>query len=95
MSLRIDTAAVVRVMVSGRWFAIETGSFHLDSYEYIDGGDVIHSGGASGVCATGFVFTIKEGARMFGPITAIQAVAEAAPERPDPIMATIEAMEAR
>ncbi len=35
---------------------------------------ILHGGGQSGVCATGFVFTTPEGNHIAGPLTAIQAV---------------------
>lgn len=35
---------------------------------------ILHGGGASGICACGFVFKTKDGTKLYGPLTAILAV---------------------
>ncbi len=75
--MRINTDAVTAVLIAGTWYEMDDGSFDLDSYEFMDGegGCCIHGGGASGVCATGYVFKIRgRSVRMSGPLTAVQAV---------------------
>ena len=85
MSLAIDVDHVHSVLVAGTWHEIADDSFFLDSYEYIwhsgrsrEDWDkdpmVLHGGGHSGVCATGFSFRLPNGDTMAGPLTAIQAV---------------------
>jgi hypothetical protein len=71
MSLYIDTEHVTRVLLADGWH--EARSFELDSYEFASGEEVIHEGGQSGVCATGFQF-ISGGRVLCGPMTAILAV---------------------
>lgn len=84
MSLAIDPEQVVRVLTGGCWFNVEPGSFDLDSYEFIrqpeyGNDDVLHGGGKSGVCATGFVFKDADnvGRVVFGPLDSIDAVVAA------------------
>ena len=96
MSLHIDIDQVHRVLLSDGWHEVLNDSFILDSYEYIwlpeDATnsldtEVVHDGGRSGICATGFRFI--EAFRMSdawndpgppspvflaGPLTAIKAV---------------------
>lgn len=77
MSLAIDTATVTNVLLAGEWHEVARGSFSLDSYEYVEDDDVVHGGGHSGVCATGFAFVPRGGngsSVVSGPLTAIQAV---------------------
>jgi hypothetical protein len=90
MSLAINAAKVTAVLLAGRWYAVKPGSFDLDSYEFLDGPTsghhmVLHGGGRSGVCATGFCFvqiredpvtgeTAAVDGTVAGPLTAVQAV---------------------
>ena len=85
MSLAIDVDKVKGVLLSDGWYEVKDRSFVLDSYEYLwwpegaDGAkieepDVVHGGGQSGVCATGFTFKGNEGDWISGPLTAIEAV---------------------
>lgn len=78
MSLLINAESVAAVLIAGEWHDCEPKSFTLDSYEFAedDGQDafVLHAGGRSGVCATGFQFTDKRGATVYGPLTSVQAV---------------------
>jgi len=39
-----------------------------------DGMDLLHGGGHSGICATGFEFKTTGGEHIAGPLSAIQAV---------------------
>lgn len=79
MSLAIDASRVVAVLVGTEWLGVVPGTFTLDSFEFTDDdGDLIHGGGASGVCATGFSFMSKGGRapnlEVCGPLTAVLAV---------------------
>ena len=60
MSLAINTDLVKAVLLADGWHEVADNSFDLDSYEYLsgpgDGAPVVHGGGQSGVCATGFTF---------------------------------------
>ena len=92
MSLGIDIDLVSHVLLADGWYAVVDQSFTLDSYEYFsydrndpvdpDAHHVVHSGGSSGVCATGFSFQVsprqgsddQPGDLIGGPLTAILAV---------------------
>jgi hypothetical protein len=90
MSLAIDPDSVTHVLLadSEGWHEVDHGTFDLDAYEYViahegplESGDILHGGGQSGVCATGFTF--RSGMyRVSGPLTAIVAVRTAAEETP-------------
>lgn len=74
MSLNIDVDKVTEVLLADGWHTVADGSFDLDSYEFHHGDHVLHGGGRSGVCATGFTFRDANGESLFGPLTAILAV---------------------
>jgi hypothetical protein len=76
MSLAISADDVTAVLLADGWHEVAARSFDLDSYEYHEHADglMIHGGGASGVCSTGFEFTTDEGDRLAGPLTAVLAV---------------------
>lgn len=80
MSLAIDVDHVTEVLLADGWHQVLDGSFTLDAYEYLwysagnpDEAQILHGGGNSGVCATGFGFKSSDG-WLYGPLTAIQAV---------------------
>jgi hypothetical protein len=93
MSLAIDVDRVSQVLLSDGWHTVVNKSFTLDSYEYIwhhegsKDSELMHGGGSSGVCATGFSFQAspqpgsnqKAGELIAGPLTAIQAVRHTRP----------------
>jgi hypothetical protein len=88
VSLEIEPEFVDAVLLSDGWHRVEGESFTLDAYEYVqhnyDDADkdfVLHGGGRSGVCATGYRFSeiveVDFANRLIevaGPLTAIQAV---------------------
>jgi hypothetical protein len=80
MSLAIDPAKVIRVLLADGWHKCAEGSFDLDTYEFIEqyeGGKsrTIFSGGqGKQVPSTGFTFKTPSGDYLYGPITAILAV---------------------
>lgn len=81
MSLYINAEQVTSVLLNDGWHEVKSGSFYLDSYEFAEdhtaGGLLLHGGGNSGVCATGFSFdTAASNFRIAGPLTAIHAVKE-------------------
>lgn len=102
MSLAIDVDTITAVLIAGTWYPALDNSFALDSYEYLwweqgrdarnqHGGDIdpvlMHGGGQSGICATGYVFTTPTPngpARMYGPLNHIQAVRTAPVTPGDP-----------
>jgi hypothetical protein len=83
MSLAIDVDRVSAVLLADGWHEVAAGSFTLDSYEYVwwpseqararGDFDLLHGGGRSGVCATGFQLTSGDDL-IAGPLTAILAV---------------------
>jgi hypothetical protein len=81
MSLAIQVARVVRVKIGSQWYMVEPGSFNLDAYEFVEGEatvQTVHNGGAGSIYYPGFVFTDHDtGLEMYGPLTAIDAVATA------------------
>lgn len=84
MSLVIDVDQVTEVLLAGGWLAVTDKSFTVDAYEYLwwpnersrETGDptLLHGGGNSGVCATGFSFKTSDGQIVSGPLTTILAV---------------------
>ena len=88
MSLSIDTNAVTRVLLADGWHDVANESFDLDAYEFMWSGDdlrlsempsdrrvqIVHRGGQSGVCDTGFSFRQADGSTISGPLTAVLAV---------------------
>ena len=81
MSLGIDVDEIARVLLADGWHEVVDKSFTLDAYEYMWEHDLLHGGGASGICATGFLFkttgTISGSPRtsvMAGPLTSKLAV---------------------
>ena len=88
MSLAINIDKVIRVLLSDGWHDVLEESFTLDAYEYLwypsdhetaMNAEIVHGGGKSGVCSTGFKFqgigNADDGPLwMYGPLTAIQAV---------------------
>ncbi len=80
MSLAIDVNAVERVLLADGWHDVINESFDTDAYEFIEMDDkesrILHGGGNSGVCATGFRFQEKDHWVM-GPLTAVLAVTQA------------------
>lgn len=88
MTLSINVDTVRRVKIGNTWMDVARDSngastFVLDSYEFVapkwfddfDPSRVLHKGGQSGVCATGFSFEdASNGTSVSGPLTAIEAV---------------------
>ncbi|MEV0374832.1 hypothetical protein AB0I10_34485 [Streptomyces sp. NPDC050636] len=73
VSLAINPDAITAVLLPDGWHDVRSGTFVLDAYEYVEGDDVTHGGGQSGICATGFEFaTGREW--IAGPLTSILAV---------------------
>lgn len=74
MSLAIDTNRVTRVLLADGWHQVADQSFDIDAYEYVWDDELIHGGGNSGVCASGFAFHTTSGTYIAGPLTAILAI---------------------
>lgn len=74
MSLAIQCKDVAEVLLADGWHEVELGSFDLDAYEFLNDEELVHGGGKSGVCATGFVFKSAAGDMYMGPLTSILAV---------------------
>jgi hypothetical protein len=92
MSLAIDPGMVKAVLLADGWHEVDDLDFELDSYEFVEphpdpnrNGLVLHGGGNSGVCATGFRFQevvydpgedgeVRYLCKIAGPLTAILAV---------------------
>jgi hypothetical protein len=84
MSLLIDPTRVAAVLLADGWHRVSidpaTGrGFEIDAYEYGDplGDEVIHGGGAGGICSVGFRFTEEETGGLVvlsGPLTSVLAV---------------------
>jgi len=76
MSLYIEVDKITRVLLSDGWYEVHNESFTLDSYEFGYGDEILHGGGQSRVCATGFAFLTDTKIRIAGPLTALLAVEE-------------------
>lgn len=75
MSLWIDVDKVVAVLLADGWHDVDNNSFALDAYEYHWQERPMHMGGHSGICATGFSFTVHPGGYQFvGPLSSILAI---------------------
>lgn len=85
MSLNIDTNHVGAVLLADGWHQVKPKSFDCDSYEFVEclrpsengvgyHQTLIHGGGNSGVCATGFIFDEPGHGLISGPLTSIVAV---------------------
>lgn len=90
MSLAINVNRVKEVLLADGWHKVSLDSFGLDAYEYVDTeegqkpdvSNILHGGGQSNVCATGFCFLEEDTDLIIaGPLTAILAIKEA--WRPD------------
>lgn len=87
MSLKIDPAEIIAALLADGWHDVEPNSFDIDSYEFVvpapddpgpledDEDFVMHGGGQSGVCASGFFFVERKTASRFaGPLTSLLAI---------------------
>lgn len=74
MSIAIQVDNVTAVLLADGWHDVADDTFDLDSYEYLHGDHLLHGGGNSGVCATGFTFRETGGQLLSGPLTAVLAV---------------------
>lgn len=81
MSLAIQIEEIEAVLLADGWHEIGSGSFDCDSYEFVSGKrsngdlDLVHGGGNSGICSTGFVFwDVDSNRNIFGPLTSLLAV---------------------
>lgn len=75
MSLAIDTDNITSVLLQTGWHDVAHHSFHLDAYEYVCEGDIVHGGGDHGIpCTGGFGFKTPLDEWIYGPMTSILAV---------------------
>jgi hypothetical protein len=79
VSLTIDVSEVAAVLLADGWRQVHKGSFVLDSYEFVDGDDVLVGGGqVPGVPSVGFQFLDGEAwpteVTIAGPLTSILAI---------------------
>ena len=75
MSLRIQNHDVKEVLLADGWHKVDTKSFWLNAYEFLEDDYLAHGGGNSGVCATGFQFDEPDTkTTISGPLTAILGV---------------------
>ena len=83
MSLFIEVDDVQAVLLADGWHTAKKNSFELDSYEFHHGKTPRLLGGvAEGVCSTGAVWTEKDGAEVYCPLTAVLAVRTKTPPAP-------------
>lgn len=88
MSLCIDIDHVSRVLLADGWHKVAESSFLLDAYEYVEGDDIVHGGGNSGICSTGFAFRTLAGETFFGPLSAVLAVSTTLVARTERLVAS-------
>ena len=90
MSIAINPDKVTHILLAdytadnldSGWWKVEPETLYFDSYEFVyppetpNGEyDIVHGGGQSGVCATGFSFRPEGGdGWLSGPLTSIIAV---------------------
>jgi hypothetical protein len=81
MSLAINVDKVVAVLVAGKWYDVDEGSFDIDAYEFLsgDGQPLLLGGRTKGVVSVGATWRSDTGVAKYCisvPLTAIQAVRE-------------------
>jgi hypothetical protein len=77
MSLAIDAGKVIEVLLADRWHAVLNDTFVIDSYEFVEEGKAVLSGGQDSlVTSMGFTFAEADrgGHSMSGPLTSVLAV---------------------
>ena len=78
MGLEINVRHVTQVLLSDGWHEVDSGSFTIGSYEFLDraAGEArtLHAVGDNGICAAGFRFKNSSRDYTSGPLTAILAV---------------------
>lgn len=80
MSLAVNPNKIEYALLPDGWHSVVSGSFDIDSYEYVDGDFVLLGGGrCEGVPSTGFSFVEyaedeRRSFRISGPLTALLAV---------------------
>ena len=100
MSLAIDIDEIVKVNISGTWYDVNhydsgDSTFFLDSYEFISNPglsqNLEHGGGDGDICSKGFSFVDAEtNLTIAGPLTSINAVMTADPQKYFPGITTLE-----
>lgn len=93
MSLNIEVDDVQQVLLADGWHTVAHDSFEIDAYEFHHlERDRLLGGVAEGVCSTGAVWTEKDGAQVYCPLTAILAVrTKPSKSRQDALRATAKA----
>jgi hypothetical protein len=74
MSLGIQLDEIKHVLLGDRWHEVETGSFALDTYEFMEGGQAVARGDGQLITTVGFMFREPGGHIVAGPLSSILAV---------------------
>jgi hypothetical protein len=75
MGLRISIDAVTHVLLADGWHAVDKRSFNLDTYEYLEDGEVIYTGGKhAAIPATGAKWLESDGTEVSCPLNSVLAV---------------------
>lgn len=75
MSLAIQIDKVMEILLSDGWHRVEPGSFTVDSYEFLQGDELLVSGGqVAGVPSTGAGWKELNASPMACPLTSILAL---------------------
>ena len=82
MSVAIQVNDVSAVLLTtGEWLPVQRGTFHVDSYEFVDGEEIVYGGSRSGSPEPGFRFRTADGQEVSGRLSAVVAV-KGPPEHP-------------
>jgi hypothetical protein len=74
MTLGIQVHEIKHVLLADRWHEVESESFALDAYEFMDGAEAVARGDGQLITAVGFMFREPGGQIVAGPLSSILAV---------------------
>jgi hypothetical protein len=74
MTLGIQVNEIKHVLLADRWHEVESQSFALDAYEFMDGDQAVARGDGQLITSVGFMFREPGGQIVAGPLSSILAV---------------------
>lgn len=74
MTLGIQVNEIKHVLLGDRWHEVESQSFALDTYEFMDGDQAVARGDGQLITTVGFMFREPGGQIVAGPLSSILAV---------------------
>lgn len=74
MTLGIQLNEIKHVLLADRWHEVESQSFELDAYEFMDRDQAVVRGDGQLTSSVGFMFREPGGQIVAGPLSSILAV---------------------